>query len=73
MQNSIHVTPHGDEWQVKSAGSKRASKVCSTQKECIDIATTQAKKNGSELYIHGTNGKIRAKNSYGNDPRNIKG
>lgn len=73
MQNSIHITLHGDDWQVKGAGNSRATKVCSTQKECIEIATAQAKRNGSELYIHGANGQIREKNSFGNDPRNIKG
>lgn len=66
---SIHVTPHKDGgWQVKTAGKERASKVCTTQKECISHATTQAKNNAAELYIHGRNGQIREKNSFGNDP-----
>lgn len=73
MQNSIHVTPHGDKWQIKSAGNSKATKVCFTQKECIEHATAQAKRNDSELYIHNTKGQIRAKNSYGNDPKKIKG
>lgn len=60
MQNSIHITPKGDDWQIKRA-------------ECINIAKEMAKKSHSELYIHNQQGKIRAKNSYGNDPRNIKG
>ena len=30
-------------------------------------------KNQSEVLIHGTNGKIRAKDSYGNDPNPPKG
>ncbi|MEA2029185.1 MAG: DUF2188 domain-containing protein [Campylobacterota bacterium] len=73
MQNSIHVTPNGDDWQVKRAGAQRASKVCATQAECINIGKEMAKKSNSELYIHNTQGQIRAKNSYGNDPRDIKG
>ena len=71
---SIHVTPHKDGgWQVKTAGNERATKVCTTQGECINYATVQAKNNSAELFIHGRNGQIREKNSYGHDPRNIKG
>lgn len=72
-KKSIHITPKGDQWQVKTAGSTKATKVCNTQKECIDYGKQQAKRNNAELVIHGTNGQIREKNSYGNDPRNIKG
>ncbi|SFV59680.1 hypothetical protein MNB_SV-9-1640 [hydrothermal vent metagenome] len=73
MHNSIHITPKGDDWQIKRADAQRASKVCTTQAECINIAKGMAKKSHSELYIHNKQGQIRAKNSYGNDPRNIKG
>jgi hypothetical protein len=73
-QKSVHVTPHhGGDWQVKIAGNEKASKVCSTQKECIEYATARAKQDHAELCIHGRNGQIREKNSYGHDPRNIKG
>ncbi len=73
MQNSIHITPHEDGWQIKKAGNSKASKVCSTQKECIELGTQQAKRNGAELYIHNKQGKIREKNSFGNDPFPPKG
>ncbi len=73
MQNSIHVTPHGDDWQVKRAGGERASAVCNTQAECIDLAKSMAKKSNSELYVHNKKGQIRCKNTYGKDPRNIRG
>lgn len=64
---SIHVTPHGDSWQVKTAGNTKATKVCNTQKECIDYGKQQAQRNKAELFIHGENGQIRERNSYGND------
>lgn len=73
MQNSIHVTPKGDSWQAKRPGNQRASVVCETQKECIDLAKEMAKKSNSELYIHNKEGQIRAKNSYGNDPIKTRG
>ena len=72
-KKSIHITPHENGWQVKVAGNQKASKVCSTQKECIDYGTSKAKASGSELVIHNKKGQIREKNSYGNDPFPPKG
>jgi hypothetical protein len=73
MQKNVHVVPHDDMWAVKKDGVDRATRVTNTQKEAIDIGRELAKKNQSELLIHGQNGKIREKNSYGNDPRQIPG
>jgi hypothetical protein len=70
---SIHITTHGDDWQVKTTRNTKATKVCTTQKECIDYGKKQAQRHDVELFIHEKNGQIRKKNSYGNDPRNIKG
>jgi hypothetical protein len=63
-----HVVPHGDQWAVKGAGNGKATAVCNTQKECINIATSIAQNQKSELFVHGQNGQIRERNSYGNDP-----
>lgn len=68
-----HVTKHGENWQVIGAGNSKATKIVSTQKEAITVAKTIAINQQSELVIHGQNGRIREKNSYGNDPRNIDG
>lgn len=73
MPNSIHISPHQNGWQVKTAGKSKATRICKTQKECIDFGTTQAKRNSSELYIHNKKGQIREKNSFGNDPFPPKG
>ena len=67
MGKNVHVTPQGDEWAVKTANSDKAYRVVGTQKEAIDIGRNVAINNKSELLIHGTNGKIREKNSYGSD------
>ena len=71
-KKDVHVIPHNDNWGIKSSG-KNVSRAFKTQKEAIEAGKQQAKRNSSELSIHGTDGKIREKNSYGNDPRNIKG
>lgn len=62
-----HVVPHANGWAVKSAGAERATKVVSTQREAIEVARQIAQNQQSEMLIHGTNGQIREKNSYGND------
>lgn len=67
MKKNVHVTPKGNNWQVKTANSSKAYKIVDTQKEAITIAKNVAANNKSELLIHGKDGQIRAKDSYGND------
>lgn len=74
MGKNQHVTKHpSGGWQVKGAGNSRATARTSTQKEAIAVAKSIAIKQKSEVVIHGTNGQIRAKDSYGNDPCPPKG
>lgn len=69
MGKNQHVTRHaGGGWQVKGAGNKRATARTATQAEAIAIARSIAKNQHSELVIHGTDGKIRSKDSHGRDP-----
>lgn len=69
MGKNQHVTKHpSGGWQVKGAGNTRATVRTSTQKEAIAAARSIAIKSQSEVVIHGTDGRIRAKDSYGNDP-----
>ena len=69
MGKNQHVTHRKDGyWQVKGAGNSKATRVTKTQKEAINIARNIALNQKSELIIHGRNGRIRAKDSHGNDP-----
>lgn len=69
MGKNQHVTKHpSGGWQVKGAGNGKATVVTDTQKQAIKAAIPIAKNNKSEVVIHGTNGKIRDNDSYGNDP-----
>jgi len=63
-----HVVKHPDGWAVKGAGNNRATKVTRTQAQAIEVAENIAKNQQSDTKVHGVNGKIRAGNSYGNDP-----
>jgi len=67
-RNNQHVVPSGKDWAVKGAGNERATKIVSTQKEAIKIAQDIARNQHSDTKIHGKDGRIRAGNSYGNDP-----
>jgi len=68
MNKNQHVVPHSGGWAVKGGGNSRATSVHSTQKEAIDAGRKIAKNKETELVIHRPNGRIRDKNSYGNDP-----
>ena len=68
-----HVVPHKDGWAVRGAGSRRASSVHNTQEQAIDAGRSVARNQGSELYVHGRNGRIRERDSHGTDPHPPKG
>jgi hypothetical protein len=53
---------------VRKGGSIHATKRFETKKEAIDFGRKISKAQGAELYVHGRDGMIRSKDSYGNDP-----
>ncbi|KAA9239230.1 MULTISPECIES: DUF2188 domain-containing protein [Aerococcus] len=68
MGKNQHVTPKGEKWQLIGAGNKRATKFFDTQAQAAKYGREVAKHQKSELLIHRKDGKIRSKDSYGNDP-----
>ena len=68
MGKNQHVTPRPDGWAVRGEGNHRASSIQPTQGRAIRDAIRIAKHERSEVVIHGRDGKIRDKDSYGNDP-----
>ena len=62
-----HVVPHADGWAVRGAGSERASSVHRTQEAAINRGRETARQQGTELLIHGQNGRIRERDSHGKD------
>lgn len=73
MGKNMHVVPHKDGWAVKGEGNSKATVVATTQREAIQRGTQISKNQESELFIHGKNGQIRERNSFGNDPYPPKG
>jgi len=68
-----HVIPHGSGWAVRGAGNNRAMAIYETQRDAIEHARGIAQNQGSENLVHGQNGRIRDRDSYGNDPYPPKG
>lgn len=68
-----HVVPATGGWRVVKAGAAKASSTHATQAEAIAAGTTIARNQGTELYIHGEDGRIRARTSYGRDPHPPRG
>lgn len=63
-----HVVPHGDNWAVRGEGNSRVTSIHPTQAEAYDAGRRIAINQEAELLVHGQNGQIRERNSYGNDP-----
>lgn len=57
---AIHIAPHEEGWQVKTAKAKKAYRVTKTQKEAIQIGKTVAKNQKTTTTIQGRKGKFRA-------------
>lgn len=69
MGKHQHVAPHPEGgWQVIGEGNGRATVRTDTQAEAIKQANEIARKERSEVLIHGRDGRIREKNSFGHDP-----
>lgn len=63
-----HVVPVGSRWAVRKAGSARTTRTFDTKKQAVARAREIAKNQRTELYIHGSDGRIQERDSYGSDP-----
>ena len=69
-----HVVSNPDGgWDVKRGGGKRSSGHFDTKNEAVDKGRKISQNQGTELYIHGKDGKIQNRDSHGNDPHPPKG
>jgi hypothetical protein len=61
-----HVIYNGDKWVIKTQGRPvaKSAREFVTQREAVENARALAKKDGSELVIHGRDGRIRDVDSY---------
>ena len=61
------------DWEAKREGGERASGVHDTQAEAWEQAKDLARESNSEALLTNREGKIRERNTYGNDPHPPKG
>jgi hypothetical protein len=71
-RNEVHTVPTKSGWRNETAGGSKISDH-KTKAAAQKQGRTQAIKRKAEHVIHKKDGKIGAKNSYGNDPRRSKG
>lgn len=61
-----HVVPNqSGGWAVRKSGASRVSRVFGTQSDAVTYARDRARKAGSELYVHGRDGTVKERESYG--------
>jgi hypothetical protein len=65
---NIHTVPAGNKWAVKKEGSKEPISTHKLKVNAMQKAVVVAKKDHVEHVIHGKDGKIQDKDSYGKDP-----
>lgn len=68
MGKNQHVVPTGDDWGVRGEGNERLTSIHDTQAEAEAAAREIAINQRSEVVIHRPDGRIRDRDSYGNDP-----
>ncbi|MCF7864945.1 MAG: DUF2188 domain-containing protein [Candidatus Pacebacteria bacterium] len=67
-KKNIHTVPQGDRWAVKEEGKSNPISTHSKKVLAERRAITEAKQREVEHVIHGRNGRIQDKDSYGKDP-----
>lgn len=65
-RSDVHVSKDGSRWKVTQGGAKVSGH--STQANAIGAGKREAKSDRVDLVVHGRDGRIRSKDSYGRDP-----
>ena len=68
-----HVVPRDGRWSVRKTGADRATRTFDTQSEAEKEARRIARNQHTEVYIHGRDGRIRERASYGRESVPDKG
>lgn len=68
MGKNQHVVPTNGRWGIKGERNSRYTSIFDRQSDAINAARQISRNQQSELLIHGTDGRIRERDSYGNDP-----
>ena len=67
-KKNLHIVPAGPDWAVKREGQQQPLSQHRTLENEDNARRPLARRDGVELVIHGRDGKIRDKDSFGHDP-----
>jgi hypothetical protein len=74
MPKGQHVFPSpSGGWSVRKTGSSKATKTFPSKKDAVDAARQIARNQKTELYVHGRDGRIEQRDSYGSEPSGPRG
>jgi len=73
MGKNQHVVMHDDHWVVQEEGAATPIATFKTQGQAWEKAKAIARRERSEAVLHGKDGRIRERTTYGADPRSSKG
>ncbi|MDO4802233.1 MAG: DUF2188 domain-containing protein [Prevotellaceae bacterium] len=68
MGKNQHVVPVDGRWGIRGEGNSRLTSTFDTQAAAIARAREISRNQQSELFVHGRDGRIRGRDSHGNDP-----
>lgn len=67
------MVPRNGKWAIRRTGSDKVTRTFETQAEAVRAGREIARNQRTELYIHGRDGLLRERESFGNDPFPPKG
>ncbi len=67
-KTNVHVVPRDGKWAVAREKSDRDSSHHDTKADAVDAGRATARRDHVELVIHGKDGTIQDKDSFGPDP-----
>lgn len=67
MGKNQHVVPTNGKWGIRGEGNSKLTSIFDTQAAAIARAREISRNQQSELFIHGRDGRIRERDSHGND------
>jgi len=70
--NGVHTVHKDGQW-LNEIGGQQVGETYATKEPAEAAGRELAIERGVEHHIHGLDGRVHAKNSYGHDPRNIPG
>ena len=65
---NVHVVPHEGHWDVIREGATRPLSIHDDQQRAFEAGRLAAQRSHGEVFLHGEDGRIRERNTYGDDP-----